>query len=316
MVLITLQKKAQITSNGLTLVSILDYTDPGDWRVPAQENVIIWPGNPWIKPTDRAVLKGTTLRIGVIESVPFTIVQHVVNESGYNTTELIGYVPDLIELLRVTTGFIPVIQLASSNQTYAALVQAISNGDYDNVIGDVTVISSRREIVSFSIGILDNSLSIIIRQSFNVDIDLLSFLKPFSRSLWLLVLIAFVYAGILMCMFERHDNEALQNRSLVSQLSMSLWFSFGNMVGYGADFHANTASGRLITAGLFILCLMLVASYTANLASDLIISKSQGTISGIDDIKSGKIPFNRVGVRVGTASEDYYLREEIENIIH
>ncbi|CAF2146466.1 unnamed protein product [Rotaria magnacalcarata] len=262
MVLITLQKKAQITSNGLTLVSILDYTDPGDWRVPAQENVIIWPGNPWIKPTDRAVLK------------------------------------------------------ASSNQTYAALVQAISNGDYDNVIGDVTVISSRREIVSFSIGILDNSLSIIILQSFNVDIDLLSFLKPFSRSLWLLVLIAFVYAGILMCMFERHDNEALQNRSLVSQLSMSLWFSFGNMVGYGADFHANTASGRLITAGLFILCLMLVASYTANLASDLIISKSQGTISGIDDIKSGKIPFNRVGVRVGTASEDYYLREEIEIIIH
>ncbi|CAF4716872.1 unnamed protein product, partial [Rotaria magnacalcarata] len=63
-------------------------------------------------------------------------------------------------------------------------------------------------------------------------------------------------------------------------------------------------------------CLMLVASYTANLASDLIISKSQGTISGIDDIKSGKIPFNRIGVRVGTASEDYYLREEIEIIIH
>ncbi|CAF1254734.1 unnamed protein product [Rotaria magnacalcarata] len=30
---------------------------------------------------------------------------------------------------------------------------------------------------------------------------------------------------------------------------------------------------------------------------------------GIDDIKSGKIPSNRIGIIVGSAIEDYYLRE-------
>ncbi|CAF1948129.1 unnamed protein product [Rotaria magnacalcarata] len=31
---------------------------------------------------------------------------------------------------------------------------------------------------------------------------------------------------------------------------------------------------------------------------------------GIDDIKSGKIPSNRIGIIVGSAIEDYYLREK------
>ncbi|CAF3228638.1 unnamed protein product [Rotaria sp. Silwood2] len=90
---------------------------------------------------------------------------------------------------------------------------------------------------------------------------------------------------------------------------MSTWYSFGNIVEYGIDFHVNTAAGRSLISGLYILSLILVATYTANLASDLTISKSKDVISGIDDIKSGKIPFNPIGIRIGTAGEDYYLRE-------
>ncbi|CAF4149973.1 unnamed protein product [Rotaria sordida] len=90
---------------------------------------------------------------------------------------------------------------------------------------------------------------------------------------------------------------------------MTVWYTFGNLIGFGADFEIKTASGRLLTAGLYLLCLVLVASYTANLASDLTISKSKNIISGIDDIKSGKILFNRIGILVGTASEEFYLRE-------
>ncbi|CAF5068043.1 unnamed protein product, partial [Rotaria sp. Silwood1] len=66
---------------------------------------------------------------------------------------------------------------------------------------------------------------------------------------------------------------------------------------------------RLLTAGLYLLCLVLVASYTANLTSDLTVAKSKNVISGIDDIKSGKIPFNRIGILIGTANEEFYLRE-------
>ncbi|CAF3223467.1 unnamed protein product [Rotaria sp. Silwood2] len=56
---------------------------------------------------------------------------------------------------------------------------------------------------------------------------------------------------------------------------MSIWYCFGNFVEYGVDFDVCTAAGRILTVGLHIL--------TANR--------------------------NGIGVRVGTASEDYYLSE-------
>jgi polar amino acid transport system substrate-binding protein len=249
------------------------------------------------------------IRIGIIQSPPFTIVTNVIGSSGQTQAQYTGYVPDLINLLQTAMGFNPVLILAPSTQTYDQIIQGVPAGTYDVVIGDVTVTAQRREIVDFSSTIFDNSLRLLMRSSDDVGVDLSSFLKPFSRNLWLLILGTCIYAGILFCIIERQHNEALEERSIATQGVMSTWYAFGNIVGYGVDFDANTAAGRLLTFGLYILSLILVASYTANLASDLTIQKSQGVITGIDDIKSGKIPYNRIGIRVGTASEDYYLTE-------
>ncbi|CAF1234204.1 unnamed protein product [Rotaria sordida] len=302
-------QNVQPSTNGLNFVPVLEYSDSTNWKTSKYTNVIIWPGNSLIPPTGRAILKDVSLRIGVIESIPFTIVTNVSDEFGQNTTKLTGYVPDLIELLADKIGFIPKIQLVPSNQTYSGLIQAVVNGYYDIVIGDVTVTAIRRELVDFSNAIFDNSLRIMMRKTPDVSIELLSFLKPFSRNLWLLVLGTCICTALLICLIEKKDNEIFQNRSTLSQLTISIWYSFGNIVGYGVDFNVNTAAGRLLTAGLYMLSLILVATYTANLASYLTISKSKDIISGINDIKHGKISFNRIGIRTGTASEDYYLRE-------
>ncbi|UJR16726.1 hypothetical protein I4U23_003626 [Adineta vaga] len=237
------------------------------------------------------------------------MVTNVVDASGQNTTKLVGYVPDLIELLRIRMGFIADIRVASSNQSYSSLVQSVVNGDYDIVIGDVTVTSTRRDIVGFSNAIFDNSLRIIMRRTSDIKVDLFSYLKPFSRNLWLILLAATGFASIILCVLERQKNEALKNRTIIASSAMSLWFSIGTIMGYGVDFHVQTAAGRLFTIGLYLLSLVLVASYTANLASDLTILKSKDIIDGLDDLKNGKIPYNRIGIRTGTAGEDFYLRE-------
>ena len=90
---------------------------------------------------------------------------------------------------------------------------------------------------------------------------------------------------------------------------MSIWYSIGTMIGYGVDFHVKTAAGRLLVVGIYFLSVVLIATYTANLTSNLTISKSRGIISGIDDIKNGRIPFNRIGIITDSSIEDYYLRE-------
>ncbi|CAF1010573.1 unnamed protein product [Rotaria sordida] len=302
-------KNLHSVASGLSFVSVLEYVDPGNWRTPLKENVIIWPGNTLTSPSSRALLKGVTLRIGIIRGPPFLIVENITDNTGQTIIQYNGYIWNLLNLLKDKIGFNPIIQLAPSNQTYTQIVQSVNDGAYDIVVGDVTVTSNRRELVGFSNAIFDNSLRIIMRKSPDISVDLLSFLKPFSRNLWILVFATFIYAGILMCIIERKDNKGLESGSILSQFVLSVWYCFGNIVGYGVEFNARTAAGRFLTAGLYILSLILVASYTANLASDLTIAKSQGVISGIDDIKNKKIPNNRIGIRVGTASEDYYLSE-------
>ncbi|CAF1249084.1 unnamed protein product [Adineta ricciae] len=292
-----------------SLSRIPEYAAVRNWQAHTNGSNNVWAAKSNVLSRDMAILKGIHLRIGVIASTPFTIVNSIIDQSGQNITQLSGYVPDLIELLQNQMGFIADIQLASSNQTYTGLIQAVLNGTYDIVVADITVTSSRRQLVSFSNSIFDSALCLLIRKTSESDLDLLAFLKPFSRNLWLLILGVAFFASILFCFIERQENEALQKISKSSSMIMSMWFSIGTIMGYGADYQGRTAAGRILTVGLYMLSMVLVASYTANLASNLTLSKSKNIISGIEDVKDGKVAYNRIGVRTGTAGESYFLNE-------
>ncbi|CAF2663929.1 unnamed protein product [Rotaria sp. Silwood2] len=299
-------QNVQPSVNGVDFLPVLQWSRSNKWTTYTLADVIVWPGNTLTLPTGFAGLAGVKLHICVIESVPFTIRTNILEQ---NTKKLVGYIPDLIDILQSKMGFIPHIILASSNKTYNGLIQDVENGFCHLVVGDITITARRREIVDFSSSIFDSSLRIVIRQTTSINVDLFSYLRPFSSTLWLLVLVGSIYAGILLCLLERTTNEALKNKSIISSAAMSMWYSVSTIMGYGADFHVQTAAGRLLTVGLHMLSLVLVATYTANLASDLTTLKSNYFISGIDDIINGKIPYSRIGIVIGSSLEDFYLRE-------
>ncbi|CAF4275447.1 unnamed protein product [Rotaria sp. Silwood2] len=215
-------KNVQSSVNGLNFVLVLEYSGSGHWRVPVTKSYIIWPGNSVTPSVDRATLQGVNLRIGVLAITPFTIVQNVTDDNGQITRQYIGYMPDLIQLLTYQIGFNATIILIPSNQTYAEIIQLVNKGIYDMIVADVTVTALRRQLVGFSNPIFDNSLSLVVKKTSYKSIDLLAFLRPFSRKLWVLALATCIYAGILMCFIERADNEDLQNRPIISQLTLSI----------------------------------------------------------------------------------------------
>ena len=237
------------------------------------------------------------------------MITHIADEYGRNKSRFVGYIPDLIDLLRKRMGFVPELVLASTNQSYTGAVRSMRNGEYDIIVSDMTVTSERRELAVFSTSIYDYSLRLVMRKPTVDRIEVFAFLKPFSLSLWLSILVITICTSIFVYLVERDDNEALRDRSTVSMGAMSIWYSVGNVMGYGADFQVTTVAGRLLTVALYILSLVLVASYTANLASNLTISKTKFTINGIEDLRQGKIPHNRIGIRVGMMTEEFFLRQ-------
>ena len=308
-------QNVQQPSKNLKYFPVAAWSAENGWFSYALTSAIVWPGSTLTPPKGYAEVSGTVLRIAVVEAEPYTLITNVTNELGQTTTKLVGYMPDLIELLRSQMRFIPNITLVSLNQSYNELIDGLLDDQYDVVVADITITAARREKVAFSSSIFDNSLRVIVRDSPGTNVNLLSYLKPFSWKLWLAFLFTTIYAGFLICIFERSGHEMLQNRSICSVIALSMWYSIGTMLGYGADYDVKTAPGRLLTVGLYILCLVLVAAYTANLASDLTISKTNYLISGIDDIKNGKVASNRIGIRVDSSIEEYYLRE-ISNNAH
>jgi ABC-type amino acid transport substrate-binding protein len=221
-----------------------------------------------------------------------------------------GYVPDLIDILQSRMGFTYEL-IFQTNITYPKIMKNVEDGFFDMLVSDVTMTLERREVANFSCAIFDTVLRIMVRKESNVTTDLLLFLRPFTWGLWLLILVANIYAGCLLFLYERQANDALRHESIISSTAMCCWFSIGTLIGYGVDFRVRTAAGRLLTTGLYVLSLILVlvATYTANVASNLTLLKSHNIISGIEDIKNGKIPSTRIGIRINTATEEYYLRE-------
>jgi ABC-type amino acid transport substrate-binding protein/ABC-type branched-subunit amino acid transport system substrate-binding protein len=306
-------KNVQLSLNHtIDYVPMLFWSDDNDnhWQPIQRAPVIVWPGSALTSPAERAVLARVHLRIYITLSFPFVFYRNITDQSGRKTTKIVGYMLDLIESLRAKIGFIPELIIAPFNMTFPQIIEEVNNGKYDMAVGDISITAARRDLAAFSSSIFDNSLRLVIRNKATaIEVDLFSYLAAFTGGLWILLLIAVIVASLLICLFEREQNESLRERNLTGAVAMSIWYTIGNVMGYGADFQTTTAAGRILTIGLYIISLTTVATYTAKLASDLTIMRTKYVISGIDDIKIGKISPSRVGIRLNTASEEYYLRE-------
>ncbi|CAF4278847.1 unnamed protein product [Rotaria sp. Silwood2] len=203
-------------------------------------------------------------------------------------------------------GFIPNIMLAKETTQYDELIDMVANGLFDTVMTGITVTARRNEIVDFSTNLIPSSYRIIIRKPKSIHLDFLLFLKPFSWELWLLTLATIYYTSILRWHLQRQNNEEPDRRVNNNGIENSTSYTFYTRLNRNSYF-VSTNVEQFLTWGSHFLQITLFSVYTVSLLSSIIIQNSDPTISGINDIKNGKISPSRVGVVEGSAIESYYL---------
>ena len=67
-------------------------------------------------------------------------------------------------------------------------------------------------------------------------------------------------------------------------LTESVWFIYGSLVGAGTDLVPRTVSGRLLSGAWWFFSLILISSYTANLAAFLTVTKINTPINSLQDL--------------------------------
>lgn len=125
----------------------------------------------------------------------------------------------------------------------------------------------------------------------NPKSNLGSFLQPFDNTLWVLVFLSVHVVALVLYLLDRFSpfgrykfargNDGDED---TLNLSSAMWFAWGVLLNSGiGEGTPRSFSARVLGMVWAGFAMIIVASYTANLAAFLVLDRPKAIISGIDD---------------------------------
>uniref|UniRef100_A0A336KHH4 CSON010578 protein n=1 Tax=Culicoides sonorensis TaxID=179676 RepID=A0A336KHH4_CULSO len=220
-----------------------------------------------------------------------------------------GYSMDLIKEVARVLGFKFRFELAPDGKyggynkvtkKWDGLIKQLLDRKADLAICDLTITQQRRSAVDFTMPFMTLGISILYKKPIKEPPSLFSFLLPLSSDVWLYTCTA--YLGISLLLFAlarmaandwenphpcKDDNEELEN---IWGLMNCTWLTMGSIMGQGCDILPKSASTRLVAGMWWFFALIMLSSYTANLAAFLTNERMDSSINGAEDLsKQSKV---------------------------
>ncbi|KAL0323996.1 UNVERIFIED_CONTAM: Glutamate receptor 2.7 [Sesamum calycinum] len=137
-----------------------------------------------------------------------------------NTTKVEGYCIDVFDAVitslkyAVPYEYIPFAKPDhESAGSYNDLVYQVHLGNFDAVVGDVTIRANRSQYVDFTLPYTETGVSMVAKVTHNERKNAWIFLKPLTWQLWLTSFCAFVFIGFLIWILEHRINRVLRQHS-------------------------------------------------------------------------------------------------------
>ncbi|XP_065834177.1 uncharacterized protein [Oscarella lobularis] len=293
----------------------------------SEENNMIWPGGQKSRPFDK-VLQTTynrTIQALVPLSWPFTA--FIDSQTGENCTErtnqnnckFVGIAIDFME--RIQDRAFPGAKLNYTlwrGESWDELCRVVGNVStpWDLAVGSVTINTRRAASASFSRAYYDSSLRMLIRRPHKVVPGYGEIFRPFKWNVWLVV-----FAVILLLVTPALyylDGKAVASESARRRKYNGKWDTRFHDAAHAIYFvfclcfavheagNVTRVIARFYTVIISWTCLILISSYTANLAVFLM---DRGLHDhAVKDYK--QLLSSRVGCRKGTANWNY-VRDEL-----
>lgn len=267
---------------------------------------VIWPGQTtekprgWVYPNN-----GKQLRIGVPRRVSYL---EFVSYSA-STNSFSGYSIDVFisALNLLPYGFayklIP-FGNGKTNPNIDKLIDNLSRGVFDAVIGDIVITAKRARKVDFTQPFVESGL-VVVAPVTNKDFDAWAFMQPLSPMLWCVTGLSILVLGVVIWILEHRFNDDFRGPPQ-RQIKTVLWFSCSTWFGSHRE---NTLSmlGRIVLFIWMFVVLIVKSSYTASLSSLQTVHQLYSPVKGIESLKENKEP---VGYQNGSFSESY-LHDEL-----
>ncbi|KAF5902366.1 glutamate receptor ionotropic, kainate 5, partial [Clarias magur] len=261
------------------------------------------------------VMNSTSLDINVSETlanktlIVTTILEnpYVMRKANYQELEgneqYEGFCVDMLKELSDILKFTFRIKLVDDglygapepNGSWTGMVGELINRKADLAVAAFTITSEREKVIDFSKPFMTLGISILYRVHIGRKPGYFSFLDPFSPAVWLFMLLAYLAVSCVLflaarlspyewynphpCLRERRD--LLENQYT---LGNSLWFPVGGFMQQGSEIMPKALSTRCVSGVWWAFTLIIISSYTANLAAFLTVQRMEVPIESPDDL--------------------------------
>ncbi|KAM8840554.1 glutamate receptor ionotropic, kainate 5-like isoform 1-T12 [Spinachia spinachia] len=247
-------------------------------------------------------LANKTLIVTTILESPYVMRKHNYQElRGNDRYE--GFCVDMLRELSDILKFSFNIKLVDDrvygapepNGSWTGMVGELINRKADLAVAGFTITSEREKVIDFSKPFMTLGISILYRVNPGRKPGYFSFLDPFSPAVWLFMLLAYLAVSCVLflaarlspyewynphpCMRQRRD--VLENQYT---LGNSLWFPVGGFMQQGSEIMPRALSTRCVSGVWWAFTLIIISSYTANLAAFLTVQRMEAPIESPDDL--------------------------------
>uniref|UniRef100_A0A2I2ZXI8 Glutamate receptor n=1 Tax=Gorilla gorilla gorilla TaxID=9595 RepID=A0A2I2ZXI8_GORGO len=162
-------------------------------------------------------------------------------------------------------------------------------------ISALTITPDRENVVDFTTRYMDYSVGVLLRRA-EKTVDMFACLAPFDLSLWACIAGTVLLVGLLVYLLNWLNPPRLQMGSMTSTtLYNSMWFVYGSFVQQGGEVPYTTLATRMMMGAWWLFALIVISSYTANLAAFLTITRIESSIQSLQDLsKQTEIPYGTV----------------------
>ncbi|VDL65525.1 unnamed protein product [Nippostrongylus brasiliensis] len=162
----------------------------------------------------------------------------------------------------------------------------------DVAVAPLTITQERERAVDFSKPFMTTGISIMIKKPEKQEFNIFSFMEPLGMRIWILTLCSYVGVSLtifLVSSFSPYEQRVQFNHgefSVSNEFSMynSLWFTLAAFMQQGTDILPKALSGRIASSAWWFFTLIIVSSYTANLAAFLTLEKMTPPIESVEDL--------------------------------
>ncbi|KAJ4432354.1 hypothetical protein ANN_20973 [Periplaneta americana] len=262
----------------------------------------------------------TVYRIVTVVQKPFVMYDGVDEK---NRTKFKGYCINLIDEIRNITKFDYEIYEAPDKKfgnmdemgKWNGMINELILKNADIALGSLSVMAERENVVDFTVPYYDLVGITILMKKPKAATSLFKFLTVLENDVWLCILAAYFFTSFLMWVFDRWSPYSYQNNrekykddeeKREFNLKECLWFCMTSLTPQGGGEAPKNLSGRLVAATWWLFGFIIIASYTANLAAFLTVSRLDTPVESLDDLaKQYKIQYAPLN---NSAAQTYFKR--------